>query len=107
MYPSKYEGFGLPIIEAQKAGCPVIAFNDSCIPEVMGDGGICLDNKSPEGVVEALNFIYDNPEETLAMVERGYANANNYSWDKNYFETISVYAKLWEERTGRDSRIPY
>ena len=107
VYPSKYEGFGLPIIEAQKAGCPVIAFNDSCIPEVMGDGGICLDNKSPEGVVEALNFIYDNPEETLAMVERGYANANNYSWDKNYFETISVYAKLWEERTGRDSRIPY
>ena len=90
MYPSEYEGFGIPVIEAQRAGCPVIACKGSSISETMGDKGRLL---SACEVSEAERFLSDleNREYREMIIAEGYKNAERFSWDGAY----SAYRKLF------------
>jgi len=91
LYPSSYEGFGIPLLEAMKAGCPFIALNYSSIPEVAGDAGVLLDNLTAENFNDAVVMINKNRNK---IIERGYKHVENFSWDKCYHETISIYQEL-------------
>ncbi len=96
LYPSDYEGFGLPILEAQKAGCPVIAQNYSSVPEVIGKGGLIVEHSSTEKIVqqmvEKVNEVQSRPMQ--GIIAAGIENAKRFSWDITYEQTKNVYRQL-------------
>ncbi len=82
IYPSLYEGFGLPVLEAMKCGCPVITSNVSSLPEVIGQAGIQINPTNDEELIEAYEkMYYDNFFRELC-IERGLIRAKNFSWEK-------------------------
>jgi mannosyltransferase len=93
LYPSSYEGFGIPVLEAMKAGCPVIASNSSSIPEVAGDAAILMERSSAEEIKFSLNRLLDSDFRS-ELVRRGLLQAKHFSWDNTYNETIDVYKLL-------------
>ena len=81
IYPSLYEGFGLPVLEAMKCGCPVITSNISSLPEVIGHAGIQINPENDEELVSAYEkMYYDNFFRELC-IERGLVRAKNFSWE--------------------------
>ena len=97
LYPSDYEGFGIPILEAQKAGCPVIAQNNSSIPEVMGEGGFMV---APGALTRMADEMADKVRLILSqsmqpVIEKGMQNAKRFSWDKTYAQTKQVYEDIY------------
>ena len=93
LYPSSYEGFGIPVIEAQKAGCPVIAANHSSIPEIIGDKTLLVNEITPVEILKKIQYLrsdYNRSE----IINFGLENAKRFSWDKTYAETIKVYDEV-------------
>ena len=90
IYPSLYEGFGLPVLEAQMAGCPVLALNTSSIPEVIGDKHLLLESMTVEALREKIALI-GNPHSRKDIIDNGLKNASRFSWDKMTGEYISLY----------------
>lgn len=93
IYPSLYEGFGIPVIEAMRAGCPVIAVNSSSIPEVSGGAALLMERGDPDEI----KFALENLEKTdyrNSLISLGISQATKFSWEKTYKETLSVYQHL-------------
>jgi mannosyltransferase len=88
IYPSSYEGFGIPLLEAMKAKCPFIALNTSSIPEVAGDAGILIDELDIEEFVKAVECLGNYRAD---LIIKGDLQVGNFSWDKCYLETKEVY----------------
>jgi glycosyltransferase involved in cell wall biosynthesis len=93
IYPSSYEGFGLPVIEAMAAGCPVIAVGRSSIPEAAGDAGLLLDKADADGMAEQLSRL-DDADFRLNVQSLGLLNAQRFSWESCYQKTLSFYARI-------------
>ncbi len=93
VYPSSYEGFGIPVIEAMAAGCPVIAVNASAIPEAAGDAGLLLDRADADAFAEKLRCLEDAGFRTDVQ-SRGLRNAQRFSWESCYQETLAFYARV-------------
>lgn len=91
LYPSLYEGFGLPILDAQVCGCPVITSNVSAMPEVAGQGAILVDPNSVEDIIRGIRGIRGIREE---LIKKGFENVKRFSWKKCAEETAQVYRKL-------------
>jgi len=96
LYPSLYEGFGIPVIEAQKAGCPVIAANRSSIPEVAGPISTLINNPTVDNISEMIQQLKRNSKFATNQIQIGLKNADRFSWDKCYRETKQIYKKLYE-----------
>ena len=97
LYPSDYEGFGLPIVEAQKAGCPVIAQNYSSVPEVIGAEGLMVKHDTPQRMAQEMADIVMQLKSrpTDRIVKAGIENAKRFSWDKTYEKTKQVYENIY------------
>lgn len=95
IYPSRYEGFGLPPLEAMKAGCPVLTSNYSSIPEVVGDAGLLVNDLTPERFADGLNQLVDN-DFRQSLIERGLKQSAKFSWNKCFEETYALYEKIWK-----------
>jgi glycosyltransferase involved in cell wall biosynthesis len=80
MFPSLHEGFGLPVLEAQACGCPVITSNTSSLPEVAGDAALLVAPQDATAIAVAMERIALTPKLREALVERGLANARRFSW---------------------------
>ena len=91
LYPSSYEGFGIPILEAQRAGCPIISSNSSSIPEVSGNGAILLNEINSDLISEALNSLRNNNQFKTSLISLGLENSKKFSWDKCFEQTKKVY----------------
>lgn len=81
VFPSVYEGFGIPVVEAQRLGCPVVALRTGPVPEVAGEGAVLCDPARPEELVDAVRAIASDPARREALVEAGRRNAARYTWD--------------------------
>ncbi|MBP0000099.1 MAG: glycosyltransferase family 4 protein [Cyanobacteria bacterium SID2] len=94
VYPSNYEGFGIPPLEAMACGTPVIASNRSSIPEVVGDGGIQFDPNSVADLADAMLSVLENPIQRDRWIERGFDRVQQFSWQKTADRTLEVYKQL-------------
>ncbi len=97
VYPSLYEGFGIPVIEAQKAGCPVICANSSSLPEVAGKGAYLINDITSEKIIERITHLKNRSEEREKLIVEGFMNAERFSWDKCYQQTKEVYKEAYEK----------
>ena len=96
LYPSSYEGFGIPIIEAQKSGCPVIALEGSSVSEVIGDKTLLIDKLDVNDVLEKLEIIKDNKTRE-DIVRLGIENTSRFSWERMYKEINDIYLQIENE----------
>lgn len=82
VYPSHFEGFGLPVLEAMQSGVPVITSNVSSLPEVAGDAALLVDPNSVEQIADAMIRLYQDPELRQSCIEKGLVQSQRFSWDK-------------------------
>lgn len=90
-YPSLYEGFGLPVLEAMACGTPVVASNRSSLPEVVGDAGILIDPSDTAGLADALLDLLRDDERRSHLSDRGLVRARRFTWDAAARATRQVY----------------
>jgi len=102
VFPSLYEGFGLPPLEAMACGCPVITSNTSSLPEVVGKAGIMVDPYDTDGLVKAMRQVLTNNELRNDMIRKGLEQAKRFSWGKTAEMTQEVYNKIADEQRDRD-----
>lgn len=91
VYPSLYEGFGLPPLEAMQCGIPVITSNTSSLPEVVGDAGILINPRQPDELCQAMLNLMQNSQLRNQLSERSRQQAQNFSWARCATDTIEVY----------------
>lgn len=96
-YPSDYEGFGFPVIEAQACGCPVICQKLSSIPEVSGDSCVYVNKNDIYSSIEAVKKLFDVNFYKLIQ-ERGLENVKRFSWKKTVKETLSFYQEVYQDK---------
>jgi glycosyltransferase involved in cell wall biosynthesis len=89
VFPSLYEGFGLPILEAMALGCPVIALDNSSIPEVAGDAAILID--SPDQLSETIAELLDDPIKAKELIKKGYRQSKKFSWDTTAKQLVGYF----------------
>jgi glycosyltransferase involved in cell wall biosynthesis len=93
-FPSRYEGFGLPPLEAMAKGTPVVATRVGALPEVLGDAAVFVAPQDAEALAAALGQVLDDEEYTATLVARGRRQADHYSWDTTTERLSSLYAEL-------------
>ena len=93
LYPSSYEGFGIPVLEAMRAGCPVVSTNLSSIPEVAGDAGLLVNNIKVEEFVKEIEKLEDN-EFRDKIIAKGLEQSKKFSWDRCFEETFEFYKEV-------------
>ena len=92
--PSFYEGFGMPLLEAQAAGCPVITSNVSSMPEVAGEGAILVEPRNVEEICQAMYKVISDKDLRKRLVNQGYQNVKKFSWRKCARETLKILTNL-------------
>jgi glycosyltransferase involved in cell wall biosynthesis len=94
IYPSLYEGFGLPILEAMACGTPVITSTTSSMPEVAGDAAVLVEPKKPESLAAAMTSVLGDEERMAELRRRGLERAKGFSWEAVARRTLDVYTTL-------------
>lgn len=94
VFPSLYEGFGLPVLEAMTAGCPVIASTTSSLPEVVGDAGLLVDPLDAEAIASAMLQVLQDEDLRTGMAHDGRAWASHFSWEETARMTREVYISV-------------
>jgi glycosyltransferase involved in cell wall biosynthesis len=100
VYPSSYEGFGLPPLEAMAMGCPVACTNRSSVPEVVGDAAALFDPASVDQIRVVVEELLQSAERRERLVALGYERVNLFSWDRCAEQTLRVYSQVADCRSG-------
>lgn len=97
VFPSLYEGFGIPILEAFESECPIVLSNTSCFPEIAGEAGEYFDPLDKNSMEKAIKNVLYNKERQKELIEKGKERLKNFSWEKTYKETIEFYKEIIEK----------
>lgn len=98
VYPSYFEGFGLPVVEAMQCGAPVIAGNQTSLPEVVGDAGVLVDPFDEKELAQAIARVIDNPDFRSQLRVKGLARAKNFNWTNTARLTLQAYERAVGKR---------
>ncbi|MBP9143252.1 MAG: glycosyltransferase family 4 protein [Thermoanaerobaculia bacterium] len=104
VFPSLFEGFGLPVIEAQACGLPVAGADASSIPEVMGGAGLLFDPLDPQAIATAITTLIDQPALRAELARRGLENARSYTWEATATATARLLRQVIDERRAESHR---
>jgi glycosyltransferase involved in cell wall biosynthesis len=99
-FPSLYEGFGLPPLEAMASGTPVVTSNVSSLPEVVGDAAVLVDPYDVDSIVEGLRSVLTDPARAAEMRRKGLERAREFSWERSVTKTLQVYRHIGEPLTS-------
>ncbi|MGV8130100.1 MAG: glycosyltransferase family 4 protein [Methanolinea sp.] len=94
VFPSLYEGFGLPILEAFHCGCPVLCSNTSSLPEVAGDAAFYFNPNDESSIYNAVDGFVNSPETGKNLIQKGLLRLNEYSWEKTAKMTRDLYHQV-------------
>jgi glycosyltransferase involved in cell wall biosynthesis len=94
VFPSLYEGFGLPPLEAMASGTPVITSNVSSLPEVVGDAALMIDPYEPEAIADAIRRVLGDAELRATLRSRGLARAREFSWERSIRRVRQIYDEV-------------
>ncbi|HPN60087.1 MAG TPA: glycosyltransferase, partial [Chitinophagaceae bacterium] len=94
VFPSLYEGFGLPVLEAMQCGCPTLLSNNSSLPEVGGGAGAYFDPQQPGALTPVLDELLRDETRRQQMIAAGYQQATRFNWDRTAEGHKEVYKKL-------------
>lgn len=94
LYPSFYEGFGLPILEAQSVGVPVITSQTSSMREITENGAMLIDPESAAEIAQAIRKVVSDKNLKIKLIEEGFKNIKSFSWEKTATETIEFYEEV-------------
>lgn len=100
LFPSLYEGFGIPIVEAMACGCPVVTSNTGACPEVAGSAAKLVDPKDVNDIADGVIDILTNNILRKKLIAQGLVEAKRFSWDKAARETLKILQKVYPEETG-------
>lgn len=110
VYPSLYEGFGLPPLEAMASGTPVVTSNTSSIPEVVGEAAIMIDPGDIEGLANAMKSILIDPDLRLDLIEKGLKQVQKFNWYRVARNTLAVYHEVYslgqKKQESKNGLIP-
>ncbi len=95
--PSLYEGFGLPVLEAMRYGCPVIVSNVSSLPEVGGDAVLYVDPLSADDIAKKLELLVGDEDLRKKLIKKGYEQVKKFSWEKTAKDTLNALVKIANE----------
>jgi len=93
VFPSFYEGFGMPVLEAQKAGVPVVASNQGALPEILKDSALLVNPENPSEISEAIFKVLNNENLRYDLIKKGLENINHFSWQNCAKETLNIISK--------------
>lgn len=93
-YPSLYEGFGFPVVQAMAAGVAVVASNNSCLPEIAGDAALLVDPRSAAEIAAALTRLLESDSERAELAQRGRARAERYRWERCAAESLEFFHRV-------------
>ena len=94
VYPSLYEGFGFPPLEAMACGVPVITSNTSSLPEIVGDAGMLVNPQNPEEIADAIKSVLESDSKKRDMAGKGIERAKTFSWERCARETLKLYKQI-------------
>jgi glycosyltransferase involved in cell wall biosynthesis len=94
VFPSHYEGFGIPVLEAMACGTPVVCADNSSLPEVAGDAALLVNATDIDGLAGAMNQVLNEPALRARLVERGFRQAARFSWEDAARRLLEVYDRL-------------
>jgi len=98
VYPSVYEGFGLPVLEAMAYDTPVITSNVSSLPEIAGDAALLVNPYDEGQIAEAMDKVMRDPEQRRQLIERGREQVKKYSWMETARRTLELYEQVYNEK---------
>ena len=96
-FPTLYEGFGIPVIEAQSCGTPILTSNCSSLPEVGGDAAVYVDPYDVSGIAEEMLYILNNPQFAEKLTKKGLENAKRFSWEASARQLDSIIERVVNE----------
>lgn len=97
VFPSLYEGFGLPPLEAMACGTPVVTSNVSSLPEVVGDAALLVDPTDPKAIADAITRVLDDEALRTTLRERGLARARQFSWERSVRRIREIYQEVADQ----------
>jgi glycosyltransferase involved in cell wall biosynthesis len=103
VYPSYFEGFGLPVVEAMQCGVPVIVGNQTSLPEVVGDAGLQFDPFDTQALVNALTVVLENSEYRAALSTKGLERSRRFNWQNTALMTLGVYERAVKRKRAKET----
>jgi len=94
VFPSLYEGFGLPPLEAMSYGIPVLSSQASCLPEILGDAALYFNPENIDDISEKIKYVLDNKNIQEKLISKGFEQIRKYKWNKMAQETLKIYKSV-------------
>ena len=106
VFPSLYEGFGLPPLEAMVSGTPVVTSNVSSLPEVAGDAAVLVDPYDPEAIADGIYRVLTNDQLRLELRQKGLARARQFSWEASVRRVREIYGEVANAPFATPASVP-